>query len=113
MPVCVFVSQEDLKLNKTESGSVICEHMSPESLSVLVEPMKNSISCHPRIHSVWAALIDFTTSQTSMSSPVLRIWLEIIDKFLLTSTHIRKYLALSLLPEIVTHVDEGTNVFKT
>lgn len=108
---CVFFSQEDLKPNEPGSRNTICENMSPESLSLLVEPMKNSISCHPRIHSVWTALIDFIASQTSMPSPVLRIWLEIVDKFLLTSTHMRKYLALNLLPQIVTHVDEGMSFF--
>ncbi|KAH7421565.1 hypothetical protein KP509_13G063900 [Ceratopteris richardii] len=90
-------------------------------LTALVPILKDSSSCHPRLHPVWAFLIELLSSEPNEQEPsssmkkkkkrlknvdhmfakterrVAVFWKTVVDNALLPSSHERKYLAMELV----------------
>lgn len=100
----------------------------PSHLLSLLPVLKDSSSCHPRVHPVWSTLIELlfldsnaegrrTPSKKmkrrkiegneaveTVDQRVVSFWTLVVDKSLLTSSHERKYLAMELLQLVLVRL---------
>lgn len=134
--------QEQLPTSVVESCPLLPNSRSthalfePSHLLSLLPVLKDSSSCHPRVHPVWSTLIELlfldSNAEGRRQTPskkkkrrkmerneavetvdqrVVSFWTLVVDKSLLTSSHERKYLAMELLQLVLARLSAQSSGF--
>jgi hypothetical protein len=80
--------------------------LEPSNFGALAEILKETVTVHPRVHSVWADLMDafFLVDGNSCAATIQDFWRTAVDEKLFNSTLERKFLGMKLFQDLLARL---------